>query len=104
MPTTKRDLTARTRTWFGKMRLRFFTLVVGIPAAAVIVAITLSPPSWLIVGATVAAVTVGVNHATRNLAVHRCYSCGSSIENEEPCEAGIICPSCGSLNQHHHTT
>ena len=90
----------RGMTWLGKMRLRLFVSIVGIPLA--VFGVVSIGPGWLtlpLVGVAFAAVTVTVNKVTSRLAVEHCWTCGTSLKTEPAGEQGKVCPSCGSLNQ-----
>jgi len=66
-------------TWLGRLRLRLF---VTLP----------------LVGVAIAAVTMTVNK-TSKISAQRCWTCGTSLRDEPAGEQGVVCPSCGSLNQ-----
>lgn len=88
-------------TWLGRMRLRLIVFVIGIPLAA-FGAMSLGP-GWLalpIVGMAVAAVTVSVNKLAQRLAHPVCWTCGHDLSSLTPHDLGVVCPECGSLNQH----
>lgn len=92
-------------TWLGRIRLRVVVFVIGIPLAAV-GAISLGP-TWLalpLLGVAVAAVTMTVSRLTERLDAHTCWTCGHDLAGEPPHEHGIVCPDCGSLNQHNPRT
>ncbi|MDX2115103.1 MAG: hypothetical protein SFZ24_05705 [Planctomycetota bacterium] len=87
--------------WVHKIRLRLIVFVIGIPLAA-FGAISLGP-AWMalpIVGVAVAAMTMTVSKLTQRLGEGVCLTCGQSIRDIPPLEHGVVCPSCGSLNQH----
>lgn len=88
-------------TWLAKLRLRAIVFVIGIPLAA-FGAISIGP-AWLtlpLVGVAVAAVTMSLNRLTDRLAQPLCFTCGADLAERPAHEHGIICPECGSLNQH----
>lgn len=83
------------------MRFRLIVFVIGIPLAA-FGAMSLGP-GWLalpIVGMAVAAVTVSVNKLAQRLAHPVCWTCGHDLASLDPNDFGVVCPECGSLNQH----
>lgn len=95
----------RGMTWLGRIRLRVVVFVIGIPLAA-FGAISLGP-AWLAVpllGVAVAAVTMTVSRLTERLDARTCWTCGRDLAGEPPHEHGIVCPDCGSLNQHNPLT
>lgn len=90
-------------SWLNRIKLRVLAAVLGIPLTAAALVIMLSPPLWLtwpIVGAAVAAVGMSIDQMTRGLAGHRCYHCGATLDPEQATGVGVVCSSCGSLNQH----
>ena len=96
------DLTKR-HPWVGRLRMKSAAVVVGVPAVVAILVMVLSLPGivvWPLVGATVAAVGVGVRQITLPLREHRCYTCGTSLAGEPEFEFGVVCPKCGSVNSH----
>ncbi|HBS29507.1 MAG TPA: hypothetical protein DEB06_08685 [Phycisphaerales bacterium] len=99
---TRRDTPRPSRfTWLGRMRLRLIIFVIGIPLAA-FGAISFGP-GWLalpIVGVAVAVVSVSVNKLAQRLAHPVCWTCGHDLSSLTPHDLGVVCPSCGSLNQH----
>ena len=75
--------------------------IIGIPLAT-LGAISLGP-TWLalpLVGMAVAAVTVTVNRLAGRLDQRVCWTCGHDLREREAHDNGIVCPECGSLNQH----
>lgn len=87
--------------WVNKLRLRVIVFVIGIPLAA-FGAISLGP-AWLtlpLMGVAFAAMTMTVSKLTQRLAQHVCLTCGKDLKGIPAHEHGIICPGCGSLNQH----
>lgn len=85
-------------TLLGRIRLRLFVFIIGVPLAA-FGAIAIGP-SWLalpVIGAAFYAVAMGVNKASQRLQ-SSCWTCGQSLVDEPGCEHGVACPSCGSLN------
>lgn len=92
----------RTKPWLSRIRMRVAVMVIGIPLAAFGV-ISLSP-AWLmlpLVGVAVASLTMTVNKLTHRLGAHTCLTCGGDLANLAAYEHGIVCPTCGALNQHH---
>jgi len=87
-------------TWRSKLKLRAWVFVVGAPlAVAGMISVS---PVWLtlpLVGVAVAAVTVTVTKVGGWLNQPRCWTCGTDLVDEDPTEHGVVCPSCGALNQ-----
>lgn len=87
-------------TWLGRMRLRLFATIIGVPLA--VFGVLSIGPGWLtipLVGVAIAAVTVTVNKTTNRIVGERCWTCGTSLHGEPAGEQGVVCPDCGSLNQ-----
>jgi hypothetical protein len=87
-------------TWRSKLKIRAWVFVIGVPLA--IVGVISISPAWLtfpLVGVAVAAVTMTVNKVGQRLSQPTCWTCGEDLREEAPAEHGIVCPSCGALNQ-----
>ena len=90
----------RGMTWLGKLRLRLFVTIVGVPLA-LLGAISIGP-GWMtlpLVGMAIAAVTMTENKTTNRLIAELSWTCGTSLRDQPAGEQGVVCPSCGSLNQ-----
>ncbi|MCA9292960.1 MAG: hypothetical protein KDA20_04015 [Phycisphaerales bacterium] len=88
-------------TWHGKVKVRAIIWAIGIPLAAW-GAIILSP-AWLtipVLGVALTALGVSVSKVTRNVDQAVCWTCGKDLSAEDAFEHGLVCPSCGALNQH----
>lgn len=87
------------RGYFGRVRVKAFSVVAGIAIAAAAV-IMWTPIGWVpVVGvATVAALMV-VNRVGHRLTAPVCYNCGKDLRGLPDGEHGILCPGCGSLHQ-----
>ena len=86
--------------WRTKLKMRAWVFVVGVPVA--IIGVISFSPAWMtlpLVGVAVAAITVTVNKIGQRLAQPTCWTCGHDLRDEDPAEQGIVCPSCGALNQ-----
>ena len=100
--------TEQSRPWLSRIRFRVVVFVIGIPLAAFGV-ISLSP-AWLtlpLVGVAVASLTMTVSKLTHRLGAHICLTCGSDLADLADLAAhehGVICPTCGALNQHRPQT
>ncbi len=95
------QLHERSMAFLNRIRLRVVVFVIGIPLAA-FGAISLGP-AWMalpLFGVAVAAMTMTVNKATQRLGQHACLTCGHELGALPAHDNGIICPSCGALNQH----
>ncbi len=75
--------------------------VIGVPLATLgVISLT---PAWLtlpLVGMAVAVVTVTVDKLTGRISATTCLTCGRDLASEPVDEHGVVCPSCGALNQH----
>ncbi|MEC9374521.1 MAG: hypothetical protein VYC34_11790 [Planctomycetota bacterium] len=90
-------------TFVGKLRLRLFVFIIGVPLAAV-GAIALSP-SWAalpVVGVAFYALSVGLNKTSQRLTQIKCWTCGKDLRDLPAGEHGVACPDCGTLNQPFH--
>lgn len=88
-------------TWHGRIKVRAIIWAVGIPLAAW-GAIVLSP-AWLtlpVIGVALTALGVSVSKVTRHVDQPVCWTCGGDLSAEHAFEHGLVCPSCGALNQH----
>lgn len=86
-------------TFVGKIRLRLFVFVIGVPLAA-FGAIAVGP-SWAalpVVGMAFYALSVSVNKAASRLAKPTCWTCGQDLSGRANGPYGIDCPGCGTLN------
>ena len=87
----------RGMTWLGKMRLRAAVAVVGIP---LVVFSVVSLSAWITIPLVTAAVAVTVSTFGARFETSTCWTCGEDLANEDAGVHGVICPRCGSLNQH----
>ncbi len=88
-------------TWHGRIKARAIVWAIGIPLAAW-GAIILSP-AWLtlpVIGVALTAMGVSVGKVTRAVDQAVCWTCGNDLSEEHAFEHGLVCPACGSLNQH----
>lgn len=90
---------SRGPRWLGRLRRRALALglAIGLTAWGVVAFTTL--PLWPIVGVAVAALAVGVNSLTFRMREAVCFECGASLSGQPAGEYGVICQSCGSLNE-----
>ena len=101
MADTDRTTLWQRLTWHGKVKVRAMVWAIGIPLAAWC-AIVLSP-AWLtlpVIGVALTALGVSVSKVTRNVDQAVCWTCGGDLSAEDAFEHGMVCPSCGALNQH----
>ncbi len=91
----------RTSQWLNKIRLRAMAVLVGVALAAIATIALTTIPAWPVVGVAFAAVAVCVNSMASRLNIERplCLNCGSDISDQAPGTYGVICKSCGSINQ-----
>lgn len=88
-------------TWLAKLRLRAAVAVIGIPLAFFgIFTVGLGWVALPVVGLTVAAVSVTMNKLGQRFDRVTCWTCGEDLAKEPAGVHGVICPCCGSLNQH----
>jgi DNA-directed RNA polymerase subunit RPC12/RpoP len=87
------------RGYFGRVRVRVFSLVLGIGLAATALVLW-TPLGWVpVVGVAVAAAVVAVHRAGHRLIEPVCYHCGKELKGLPDGEHGILCPGCGALHQ-----
>lgn len=92
---------AATLAFATRLRLRAAALVAASMIAAV--SVIAVGPAWValpVIGAAIAATTVGVGRIASRLASPVCLTCGHDLSTEEPGDDGYLCPSCGSWSQH----
>jgi predicted RNA-binding Zn-ribbon protein involved in translation (DUF1610 family) len=88
-----------TAGWFHRLRLRVLAMVGAVVVLALTAASVVSLPTWAVVGAAVAAVALAVNTMTSRLSHPTCWDCGADLAGEPGGMHGVLCPSCGSVNQ-----
>jgi hypothetical protein len=87
------------RGYFGRVRVKTFSLVAGIALAAAAV-IMWTGAAWVpVVGVAVVAAVVAVNRVGHRLTQPICYNCGQNLSGIAAGEHGILCPACGALHQ-----
>lgn len=87
------------RGYFGRVRVKAFTLVAGIGLAAAAL-ILWTGVAWVaVVPVAVAAAVMAVSRVGHRLTQPVCYNCGKSLSGIAAGEHGILCPGCGSLHQ-----
>ncbi len=84
--------------WVDRFRLRALAWVVGIALCALATISLTTLPAWPVVGVAIAFAAVAVNTVASRLDVPSCLACGHRIESEPAGEHGVVCPSCGSVN------
>lgn len=96
---------SRGLSWLRTLRLKVLAYALIIPLAAWGV-IALSP-AWAalpIVGVAVAAVTMTLNKMTQRLGQVTCWTCGADLTGAPESVVGVVCDSCGAINQHRPLT
>lgn len=96
---------SRGLSWLRTLRLKVLAYALIIPLAAWGV-IALSP-AWAalpIVGVAVAAVTMTLNKMTLRLGQVTCWTCGADLTGAPESVVGVVCDSCGAINQHRPLT
>lgn len=87
------------RGYFGRVRVKAFSLVAGIGLAAAAVLLWTSLAWVPVVGVAVVAAVVAVNRVGHRLTTPVCYNCGKDLAGMADGEHGIVCPGCGALHQ-----
>jgi len=99
LPPAIEHLVDTGRGYFGKVRLRTFSLVAGIALAATAILLWTSLTPIPVVGVAVAAVVVTIHRGGHRLTQPVCYHCGQNLSGRPDTEHGILCPGCGALHQ-----
>ncbi|MDX2146873.1 MAG: hypothetical protein SFZ23_05065 [Planctomycetota bacterium] len=86
-------------TWFEKIRLKVFAIVLGVVLAGVAVISFSAWPFWPVIGAAVAAFAVAVNTVGNRLSTNTCLGCGENLNGRPAGEYGVVCPCCGTLSE-----
>ncbi|MFT3684782.1 MAG: hypothetical protein QM783_07590 [Phycisphaerales bacterium] len=87
------------RGYFGRVRVKAFSWVLGIALAAAAV-ILWTGIGWVpVVGVAAVAAVVAVSRIGHRLTEPICYQCGRNLSGLSDGEHGIVCPGCGSLHQ-----
>ena len=84
--------------WVDRFRLRALGWVVGIALCALATISLTTVPAWPVVGVAIAVAVVALNTVTARLNVPSCLVCGESVAEEPAGEHGVVCPSCGAVN------
>lgn len=102
IPTSVAELVESGRgayNWFGRLRLKAFSVVLGIALATAAV-IMWTPVGWIpAVGVATVATVVTISRIAQKLTKPVCYSCAKDLSDQPDGEHGIVCPSCGALHQ-----
>ena len=98
MPDNDDSRVRRGLTWLGTMRLRAAVAVVGIPLVCFgVLSIGLG---WITLPVVGVAVAMTVSTLGARFETPTCWTCGEDLADEDAGVHGVICPKCGSLNQH----
>lgn len=92
-------MTAPTRNFMERIRLKAMAVVLAVIVAAVGVIAWSTIPAWPVIGVGVAVVAVALNSIGSRLEKSVCYGCGQSMSGQPIGERGSICPNCGTINQ-----
>lgn len=89
------------RGWFGVLRRRAATWAFAIAALAVTAISIAGLPAWPVVGVAVLCVATAVNSLAARLQTDRltCLGCGEDVTKQPAGTYGVVCPTCGSINQ-----
>ena len=99
LPPALEQLVDTGRGYFGRVRVKVFSLVLGIGLAAAALVVWTSL-SWIpVTGIALAAAIVAVHRAGHRLVEPVCYNCGQELKGLPDGEYGILCPGCGALHQ-----
>ena len=89
------------RGWFRKLRRTAVAATIAIAALAVATVSLTSLPTWPIVGVACLAVATAVNTIASRLSptTMTCFECGSQLDAQKAGTYGVVCGSCGTINQ-----
>ena len=87
------------RGYFGRIRVRALSVVLGIGLAAAGIILWTGIAWFPVVGVAVAAAVVAVGRVGYRLTEPVCYHCGRDLAGLAGGEHGIVCPGCGALHQ-----
>lgn len=86
--------------WIHKLRLRALAVVLGLTLGALAVVGWLSVPVLPALGVALITAAAVVNSMASRLAQPTCAGCGRDLSGSQAGTYGVICPDCGSINQH----
>lgn len=89
-----------TVNWLHKLRLRSLAVVLGLALGALAVIGWLSVPVLPALGVALITAAALVNTMASRLADATCAGCGRDLAGSVAGTYGVICPDCGSINQH----
>ncbi len=89
------------RDWFSRIRRRVLVWTVGIAVAAIVTISLTTIPTWPVVGIAVLAAATAINTLAGRLHTDTltCLRCGVGLAGEKPGTYGVVCKSCGAINQ-----
>ncbi len=89
------------RGWFRRLRRTAVAATIAIAALAVATLSLTSLPTWPIVGVACLAVATAVNTIASRLSptTMMCFECGSPLDGQKAGTYGVVCASCGTINQ-----
>ena len=86
--------------WLHKLRLRAFAVLVASLVGALAVVGWLSVPVLPALGVALVTAAAVVNQMASRLALPTCAGCGIDLTQAPAGTHGVICPDCGTINQH----
>jgi phage FluMu protein Com len=86
--------------WLHKLRLRAFAVVLGSVLGAVAIVGWLSVPVLPALGVALITAAALVNTMASRLSVPTCAGCAKDLSKLHAGTYGVICPDCGTINQH----
>ena len=84
--------------WLQKLRLRVLAIAVALGLAALAAVSFAAAPLLPAIGVAAVAVAFAVNTMTARLGQPACYGCGASLKGVPGGVHGVLCPSCGLVN------
>ncbi len=85
--------------WMHRLRLRAFALIVGTAIGAFALVSWATLPLLPVIGVAVAVVALAMGSMTTKLGADTCLDCGEDISGKPAGVYGVICPTCGAINE-----
>jgi predicted RNA-binding Zn-ribbon protein involved in translation (DUF1610 family) len=83
-----------------RLRLRALAVVLGLVLGALAVVGWMSVPVLPALGVALVTAAALVHTMSSRLSLPTCAGCGKDLTGNSPGAYGVICPDCGTINQH----
>lgn len=87
-------------SWMHRLRLRALAVVLGLVLAALAVVGWMSVPALPALGVALVTAAAVVHTMSSKLSLPTCAGCGKDLTGKGAGAYGVICPDCGTINQH----